>query len=74
MNNSKEYMELPELVELAQFGGDFHKYLEAVYEIFKQCFIDQRPVYRGIRLGLKKISKVPGQGSHILAHDIGRRG
>jgi hypothetical protein len=54
MSHNTEYMDLPELVELSQFGGDFHKYLDAVYEIFKQCFIDQRPVYRGIRLGLKK--------------------
>lgn len=48
------YFELPELIELAQFGGDFNRYLEAVYELFKRDFIDRKPVYRGMRLGLKK--------------------
>lgn len=53
MENSS-YFELPELVELSQYGGDFHTYLEAVYECFKQDFIHNRPVFRGTRLGLKK--------------------
>lgn len=51
---SDVYFELPELIELAQFGGDFNKYLEAVYELFKRDFIDRKPVFRGMRLGLKK--------------------
>ena len=33
---NNEYFELPELIELSQYGGDFHKYLEAIYELFKQ--------------------------------------
>ena len=45
---------LPDLIELSDFGGDFHKYLEAVYECFKHDFISQRPIFRGARLGLKK--------------------
>lgn len=45
---------LPDLIELSDFGGDFHKYLEAVYECFKHDFISQRPIFRGTRLGLKK--------------------
>ncbi|MCF0218985.1 MAG: hypothetical protein HUK14_04310 [Muribaculaceae bacterium] len=49
-----EYLELPELVKLEDYGGNFAVYLEAVYELFKQEFIYQRPAYRGIRLGLKK--------------------
>ena len=48
------YFELPELIELTQFGGDFDRYLEAVYEFFKRDFIDRKPVFRGTRLGLKK--------------------
>ena len=51
---SNGYFELPELIELTQFGGDFDRYMEAVYELFKRDFIDSKPVFRGMRLGLKK--------------------
>lgn len=30
-NESNQYLELPELIELPQFGGNFAQYLEAVY-------------------------------------------
>ena len=53
-NEVEEYLELPELIELSQFGGNFAQYLEAVYEIFKNEFVLRRPSFRGIRLGLKK--------------------
>lgn len=53
-NETYEYLELPELIELSQFGGDFAQYLEAVYEIFKKEFVVRRHSFRGIRLGLKK--------------------
>lgn len=49
-----EYMNLPELITLEEYGGNFSVYLEAVYELFKRDFINQRPVFRGVRLGLKK--------------------
>ncbi len=51
---SEDYYELPELITLSEYGGDFNAYLEAVYELFKKDFIEKRPVFRGIRLGLKK--------------------
>jgi len=51
---NNEYFNLPDLIELSEFGGDYHKYLEAVYEYFRQDFIAKRPVFRGIKLGLKK--------------------
>ena len=50
----KEYFELPPLIELSDYGGNFARYLEAVYELFKHDFIEHRPVFRGTRLGLKK--------------------
>lgn len=50
----EQYFELPEIMELSDFGGNFAIYLEAVYELFKHDFIEHRPVFRGIRLGLKK--------------------
>ena len=51
---SEEYYELPELITLPEYGGNFDAYLEAVYELFKKDFIEKRPVFRGTRLGLKK--------------------
>lgn len=53
-SEAEEYLELPELIELSQFGGNFTQYLEAVYEIFKNDFVLKHPSFRGVRLGLKK--------------------
>lgn len=49
-NEDKQYLELPELIELSQFDGNFAQYLEAVYEIFTNEFIRSRPIFRGTRL------------------------
>ena len=38
-NNNAEYFELPDLITLEEFGGDFTAYLEAVYEIFKADYV-----------------------------------
>lgn len=46
--------DLPGLIELNDFGGNFTDYLKAVYEIFKEDFVDSKPVFRGKRLGLKR--------------------
>lgn len=53
-NNNVDYFELPELITLYEFGGNFNQYLEAVYEIFKADYILNKPVFQGRRLGLKK--------------------
>lgn len=49
-----EDFNLPELIELNEYGGNITEYLEAVYQVFKEDFVDSKPVYRGKRLGLKK--------------------
>lgn len=54
INETEGYLELPELIVLTDFGGNFSTYLEAVYEAFSNDFIYKRPIFRGIRLGLKK--------------------
>jgi len=53
-NETEQYLELPELIVLSQFGGNFTRYLEAVYDIFVDEFVRNRPTFRGVRLGLKK--------------------
>lgn len=60
-NENNQYLELPELIELSQFGGDFARYLEAVYEIFTKEFIRSRPKFRGNRLALKKYPLTDGK-------------
>ncbi|MDH3974041.1 MAG: hypothetical protein OEV42_07165 [Deltaproteobacteria bacterium] len=45
---------LPDLVSFSDYGGDWHKYLDALYKYFKADFIDRKPVYEGRRLGLKR--------------------
>lgn len=53
-----EDFDLPELIELNDFGGNFSEYLEAVYKVFKDDFVDSKPVFRGKRLGLKRFPLV----------------
>jgi hypothetical protein len=36
---------LPELIPLSDYGGDFHRYVEAVYRIFRRDFIVSQPVF-----------------------------
>lgn len=45
---------LPEIVKLEDFKGNFHEFEEYVYDIFRRDFIDDKPVYRGEILRLKK--------------------
>lgn len=45
---------LPPLVLFPDYEGNWERYLEAIYNYFKQDFIDNRPFFRGHRLGLKK--------------------
>ena len=49
---------LPRLIEMAEYGYDFNRYFEAVYAVFKKDFVDSKPVFRGVRLGLKKYPTV----------------
>lgn len=45
---------LPPLVFFEDYGGDWQRYLEALYEFFKNDFINGRPVFEGRRVGLKR--------------------
>ncbi len=48
------HLALPEIIELNDYNGDFHKFLDAAYAAFKEDFVYRKPIYRGQRLGLKK--------------------
>lgn len=53
--------ELPEIIELSEFNGNFDLYIEAIYQVFKNDFIDSKPVFRGKRVGLKRLPVVDGR-------------
>ncbi len=44
---------LPSLVFLEDYSGNWERYLNTLYDFFKQDFINSRPVFEGRRLGLK---------------------
>lgn len=52
---------LPELTQLVDYGGDWDKYLDAVYKFFKQDFVDSQPKFRGERLSLKRHPVIQGK-------------
>lgn len=56
-----DLVELPEIIELNDFGGNFNAFNEAVYEIFRKDFVINKPIYRGKRLALKKHPIVNGK-------------
>ncbi|HPN34657.1 MAG TPA: hypothetical protein PK843_09090 [bacterium] len=45
---------LPPLVLFSDYNGNWIAYLDAVYAWFKHDFIDNKPVFKGRRLGLKR--------------------
>jgi hypothetical protein len=45
---------LPPLEILDQHERNWNRFLDAIYKIFRQDFVDDSPVFRGIRIGLKK--------------------
>jgi hypothetical protein len=45
---------LPPLVLLPDYGGDWGKYLEAIYEFFRQDFVASAPSHGGRRVVLKR--------------------
>ena len=46
-------IELPDLILLNDFRGDYHSYIEAVYKIFKLDFVINKTIFRGEELRLK---------------------
>ena len=45
---------LPSLVLLPQYGGDWNKYVEAVYGYFHADFVYSNPEFRGVPVGIKR--------------------
>jgi len=45
---------LPPLVLFNAYGGDWRSYLDAIYNFFREDFVDDKPTFQGRRLGLKR--------------------
>lgn len=45
---------LPPLELFSDYDGDWNAFLEAIYARFRQDFVDNKPVFQGRRLGLKR--------------------
>lgn len=52
---------LPSLVLFEDCGGDWERYLDELYAFFKSDFINNQPVFRGRRLGLKRFPLSKGK-------------
>jgi len=52
---------LPPLVSFSDHGGEWERYLEAIYDYFRQDFVEDKPVFRGRRLGLKRHPMTKGK-------------
>ena len=52
---------LPPLVYINQFGGEWDRYIEAVYAYFKVDFIDSRPQFQDKAIKLKRYPLLEGR-------------
>lgn len=59
MSNAPEW--LPPLVRLDEFGGEWSRYVEALYAYFRADFIDSQPRWGKKAIGLKRHPKLDGK-------------
>ncbi|MEI6747489.1 MAG: hypothetical protein WCL34_16120 [Methylococcaceae bacterium] len=52
---------LPELVLFNDYGGNWERYLAAIYQHFCDDFVDNKPSFQGVRLGLKRHPVIDGK-------------
>jgi len=61
---------LPGLVQISEYGGNWEKYLEAIYQIFRKDFLESQPVFRGSRVQAINPKRVQGKEAtfwHIIS-------
>lgn len=64
---------LPKLVLFESFGGNWNRYLAALYVFFKQDFIDDRPSFNGVKLSIKRYPVIKNMEAtfwHIISDGI----
>ncbi|MBP1629304.1 MAG: hypothetical protein H6Q15_197 [Bacteroidetes bacterium] len=50
MENNRD---LPQKISLEDYGGDYHRYIDAIYEVFKNDFIIHKTTFGSCQLNLK---------------------
>jgi len=61
---------LPALAMFEEYGGDWDRYLDALYAFFKRDFIESKPAYNGVTLALKRHPVIQNKEStfwHIIS-------
>lgn len=56
---------LPELVLFESYGHDWNAYLEVLYSIYKVDFLDSHPVFKNLKVMVKKLPVVNGKVSNF---------
>lgn len=54
-------LKFPDLVTLEEFGGNFAEWFGAVYELFLQDFVRNKPHFQGTRVGVKAYPLTEGK-------------
>jgi hypothetical protein len=65
-----ECKQIPPLVTLQEYNGDYFTYEEAIYALFTKDFVDARPIFKGKALGLKRHPLFKGREAtfwHIIS-------
>ena len=61
---------LPRLVVLADYGGNWEKYVEALYAFFKADFVDSYPTFRGKKVAHRRLPVNEGKDAgfwHLIS-------
>ena len=67
MGNKPDW--LPNLIEIAEYNGNWDKYLDAIYQIFRHDFINDQPIFRGCVVNALKPEIIQGKEAtfwHII--------
>ncbi|CDE23026.1 phage P1-related protein [Amedibacillus dolichus CAG:375] len=61
---------LPMTISLNDYGGDFEKYFDYLYDVFKRDLLHNQPLYKGLRVGARKYPLVDNkhEGFYHLTH------
>ena len=63
MVDNKQQDELPDLIELTKYNGDWPPYLEAVYQYYLDEIANANLTYQGLRISCKRIPLYEGKGA-----------
>lgn len=54
---------LPDLVYMEDFNGNWEHFFNAVYQFFEADFVNNKPTFKGKRLGLKRYPEYDGKSA-----------